>query len=1669
MVEACDGVLPARADDQLVSVYTYESPLRQARRETTAPEGLTVAQILEREGFPHAHPGYHVLVLIGGEPVPERMFHHVRPRAGTNLTASIVPHGGGGGKGILGILLGILMVVAAVFTAGAALGGLAGIGALIGTGATVGGMTLGTALGTLAAGIAGTVAGVASIASGIMSLVSPPPSVPMMGKGAAEVESYAILGVRNNARPFKPIPTVFGTYRMFPPHLATPYTETVGNDTFYRALLTFGYGPVEITDLKVGDRSFADAGLVEGTDYVLHQGFTDDTTEMTLFADDVDEANPSPTPQLEDGPGYASTMNNGEWHQMTSTADPTELSVDVVFPQGLFSVDDYGNALMTSVWIKVEFRASDMGSGAGAWQDPVLTSSFGEGVWTTKDYSANVKFSMKERGRIVRGARFDTSIDGFTPVSGQTYDVRIRRTNSRIGKWDDSKGDISTTTGGSNDGAGPGIEYDQQFHDCYWSQLRSIRPHKLSPVKNLSKIELRLKATETFNGQIDTVNAVVKSILPKYDPSTSSWGTGSLAKSEFDAGRLAVTNNPAWCFAHVLRGPQNSSPILDSQIDTQAIYNWAVACDNGTVAGAEIGSTSVSTLATNDRSQTVTDVYITNGDSSKFNGESSSGAADGDILNIPLVDGTFFNPRVVSTSAGSATYDTLNLSEGFPETGQTPDMEAGVEITTLPDVPYKQTFNGVVDFSTNIRKLLDDIAGSARASFNIVDGKYSVVVDQKRPQVVQHFTPRNSSNFEGERNYSKKIHAIRANFVNPDLGYKPDERVVYNDGYALTAPESNRVEFTNSKTGWFGFYGQSSQTAQATYMAVQENKTGGGGHLWGCGVASIVDEHAGGATPSITEPSTYDRVRVRIRKGVDHSSASPAITNRAWDGRLLFSSTRGGTAYNLFQNETVRNDVHSSVSGAYGPEPMWTEGKDGWMVLEYDCSDNTDWTDSSDISQLWFQMTTWTSSGTPSPLPTWEVDYVAVGNSTIAAEEFKVLDLWGCTDSAQAYRDARYHMASHQTRPEFYTLETDMEHLACTRGDRVRVSHDVMAVGYGGARMTSIVTDTSGGAGTHKFISGVLDEEFVYKQGFAYAMYIRQDPGSSVGKTEVLIPLVNQHTTDNGGASNIVISRDTGGTAIEDSAFLTEGCLVVFGEEGKESGDFIVMKVAPKQDLAATLTLIDYNEGVYDAGAVPEFVSNTSVQTLAILDSPPVPSIGDIIHDETVMNYTGAVPTPRISIGVSVDQGDNPAIVSHFTVQYQKWGVGDPTDENALFSEGAWRTVPTVEKAGRNTTVLTEDVETGETYRIRARSFCESNNTASEWTEPVELPGNDGKVIGGSTLPPDPTAITMRGTDIVWDYPVSPPDFRGFRVKYQSGTDSNWNTGGTANDGFLADSHIAAKSIGASGNQTVMVKAVDFFGNESANAASATFNLPASDTDNVVRTKDYRSQSTTNDWEFATYTNCSNESGVVEADDSGTTFWAETGTSTYWQSTGSADFWTAVYKAMTLELQGYDAYYTADLSCRMLLFHDIEGDSYQIEYANYETSGFSDWRPWVGELVAHNLINTAGNDYDRFKWRITIGGGPVQGKVKQFNLKTDRPTIEERFTNVAINNTIGIRIAPTKSFDVINSVVVTILSNTDGKTFDASDYNASTGPLVKVYQGGSAIDTASVDVVLRGY
>lgn len=318
----------------------------------------------------------HAVVAINGHVIHKKYWHCVYPNAGTEITMKIVPQdsGGGGGKSPFRMLLMVAIIVAAIYL-GPALGAAMGIGKA--------GIAIGAGVTLSAAQVGGAI--IMTVGMVLINLIAPikPPKLATRTADSKDSPTLFIEGARNNIRPFEPVPVVLGKHRQVPPFGVRSYTEIVGDDQYLRLLVIWGYGPLLIENIRVGETPIESFDDVE---METREGYDDDDP-ITLIPNSVIET------------GVGASLSDSEWVVRTSGVDADELSVDFTFPGGLSGFSDDGNKTNFRVVVDIEYSVA----GADSW-------------------TARPSFDItgRQTNALRRGDRW------ATPTRGQ-FDVRLRR------------------------------------------------------------------------------------------------------------------------------------------------------------------------------------------------------------------------------------------------------------------------------------------------------------------------------------------------------------------------------------------------------------------------------------------------------------------------------------------------------------------------------------------------------------------------------------------------------------------------------------------------------------------------------------------------------------------------------------------------------------------------------------------------------------------------------------------------------------------------------------------------------------------------------------------------------------------------------------------------------------------------------------------------------------------------------------------------------------------------------------------------------------------------------------------------------------------------------------------------------------------------------------------
>lgn len=185
------------------------------------------------------------VVTIGDRVVPRDWWHRMTVKPGTvvRVAAAVA---GGDGSDVGRIVLTIAIIVAAVYTGGLAAGALGWAG--------TGAMTLAQTAAYVAASSAVMTVGMMAV-NALMPL---PTNDLSRASGEAASPTYSLSGSSNRARRYEPLPLAIGTHRMFPDAACASYTLFEGDDQYLYAAYNFGFGDLQITDLRIGDTPLTD-------------------------------------------------------------------------------------------------------------------------------------------------------------------------------------------------------------------------------------------------------------------------------------------------------------------------------------------------------------------------------------------------------------------------------------------------------------------------------------------------------------------------------------------------------------------------------------------------------------------------------------------------------------------------------------------------------------------------------------------------------------------------------------------------------------------------------------------------------------------------------------------------------------------------------------------------------------------------------------------------------------------------------------------------------------------------------------------------------------------------------------------------------------------------------------------------------------------------------------------------------------------------------------------------------------------------------------------------------------------------------------------------------------------------------------------------------------------
>lgn len=664
-------------------------------------------------------------------------------------------------------------------------------------GANLTGMAFGAALAAVTVG-----------SSLLLNALIPPPVYEPEGfngpPGYTDSQSFSIAGQSNTVRRFGLVPRVYGEHRFFPAVAANPYTvletdPSSGKPVQYLyCIYDFGMGPAYVTDLKIGDtpldnNSFGDFfyNFVDPNKPDISTGAWDDIMqkEFTLYKGDVEGASISV--------GLNGNSEDGdpeeEYEAKRTTApnldgSPQEIILNFVNPGGLYGYSSTGVRDFRKVQLEVHFAT--VGEAFEEWKpynDPTFVSHFDSVGGQTGDFeTTTILASDGDTG---------TSIyyEALPLYSHPFYLMRVR----------------------------PGVTklLVERTPDTVFSRGRAVYLNgdffagNILAVTDLSSAltELELDRPIYFDKPVLWYNPEYRRQTVQMPVRSTSNGLGVFRIKREDTAPVYSTVR----FTPLVPG---QFKVRVRRINTSGPYNGQTSdkLTWGTLATRFLRNTiftdkrhvflELKIKATNQLSGTIQDL---------------SGVVSS-ALEVYDPDTTSWSWQLTNNPAWVFTdmlIGQVNKKAVEKSRLHLPSILAWADFCDeIPTPPPTQTYadkrfttNFVLDFSTTLQAVLNQVAGAAQASLNLIDGKYGVLIDKLQSTPVQIFTPRNSKDFSSTRLYSPRPHALKIKYVDPGSDWSVVETTVYDSGYdEVTATEFEEMTTfacTSPEQAWrFGRY-----------------------------------------------------------------------------------------------------------------------------------------------------------------------------------------------------------------------------------------------------------------------------------------------------------------------------------------------------------------------------------------------------------------------------------------------------------------------------------------------------------------------------------------------------------------------------------------------------------------------------------------------------------------------------------------------------------------------------------------------------------------------------------------------------------------------------------------------------------------------------------------------
>ena len=1327
-----------------------------------------------------------VVVMIDGIVVPKSEWKTTKVKGGQQLSYKSVAEGTSTKR-----LLIALAAIAIIATLGPA--GLQTLGTSMASSVGVTGLTAGQAIAVATVSI--------QVGSMVLQNVIAPIRPPKTNDPGSANGLNLLNGAANQASPYGAIPVVLGKVRFTGMLGATPYIESLTETNILNLAIVWGFGPLSITDLCIGAKPIDDFYFGEpasvprpiiingfARDYVLAAAGGIGGTFNNQYGRDVEQKQVNL--ELTNNASNITATHPGtrRWQQVDLTQNSDAVDIVLSFPEGMRKINTKNGEIgATTCGIEIQMRPYS----ASAWPEEDSSSSLNVYSFKSGDTNAYQLFTMVPPGdaetdvNLYRYTTFCLSPSGgiqrfdgaVTDIIGANASEFIQATFAKTA-YSSLLG--TSATKGYQPQIPPGyLPLYTVYQDKGTGAVTEITPHPYDSYSGKDRLLYELIETPEIigSGQNSTYStAAIKTIkitsgrvygdASGIDLTASEvliWSTNSLLSPTVAPGVVRANGPSSW---------------------GEFLTNFAVwGTSNTTPAASGYGGT---------WNYTVAPVYF------PYSGYYTVEAAADDQGEI-LIDGV----RAVqipkdTTKNAESIKGLIKLKAGFHDIvlngvdnqASTKGIAAKITYIANNGVNIQASANTILTFGQGAwftkRK---DAFNWVHSVENLTRGRYQVRVRRT-----------NLDETEDEVDFKKFHKAILANVT----GYDSQKLPMENPPGCFLAKTGIRVQSSSKINGQIDGVNAMVQTitwdySRATGSWENLRETNNPASLFvyvlmhpanafrvtpdKLDIVSLTAWH-NYCNPIPQDVSSANLITGRYytikTAGTTNWMAIGAASNNVGQGFYATGTwTGGGVA--VYDPKYTYNGVLSStqsvmetlrdICAAGKASPTYIDGKWG-VVID---------TERSHTVQHFTEHNSWGFEATKM-LPilphafrvnindetlAYQANEIIVynygygpttANGKIGATLFEQISLPGVTNPDQATRLARWHFAQLKLRPETYTINVDFEHLVCTRGDLVKISHSIPQWGIGSGRL---------GPGVDDVVTGTtltLTEPVALTTNTNYVILIRTNNlTATAGSGSITRTFLYTGTT--GYTSTITVPAITLADGVKtDNLFM-------IGLTTNTVQDCIVTAVEPSNNYSARLTLVDYSPEIYTADLSGLLTYNPKISTrnVALVQNSitSVPVITSITSSSAQSNQIAAGSYQNKATVAFTNPNDLQAVAVRVQFDIIEGSVAG-WDSNP-------GTIYDTDKSNSSFDFI--NLLSNKKYKVRARYTNADRTICGPWSIDFAFT-NDGKNRNFQT--PPAIALDLENTYIVADPTIvtTSKEIAGYayRLYKDSGTTDLWDT-----------------------------------------------------------------------------------------------------------------------------------------------------------------------------------------------------------------------------------------------------------------------------------------------------